>query len=230
MFFSNRVVWAAVVVSMTVVGSRRARASSPAPCDAELQFLEQRVEIGARRSRSWALGWGLGLAALSVGQLAISPAIDAEERIDFYVGATAAAVGALTRAVFIPRVILHRRRLRREPLRGDTCARLATFEVEVEQDAAWERKGRGLLMHGLNLAFNAAVGVVLGVAFDRPVPGNRLAAIGAVVGEVMIITQPTYMSRSWDEYGTLFARRAAHWRTQPLVLEGGGGVTVAGRF
>jgi hypothetical protein len=191
-------------------------------------FLQARIDTAARRSRIWAASWGAGLGALTIGQLAIAPTVAREERADFWVGAAASGIGALSRAVFIPVVLRERRRLAR--LGGSTtaCERLAATERAVAISAKGERQGRALWMHGLSLAYNAGVGLVLGLAFDRPVAGNRLAALGAVIGEVMIVTQPTVMLRTLKDYraGTLFG--AGTWRARPLVLPGGGGLGLTG--
>jgi hypothetical protein len=180
-------------------------APAKAGVEARTRLLEARIERGARLSRGWALGWGLGLGALTVGQLAIAPTVPVHERPDWWVGAAASGVGALTRAVFIPRVLIERRRLRRRDVVG--CARVAALEGALVRSARWERKGRGLLMHGLNLGFNVAVGLVLGLAFHRPIAANRLASIGAVVGEIMIITQPRFMMRSLGAYRSIARQR-----------------------
>ena len=84
-------------------------------------------------------------------------------------------------------------------------------------------------MHGLSLGFNAGAGLVLGLAFDRPIAGNRLAAMGMVIGEIMIITQPQAMMRTVDAYGRT---RAVPTRplVGPLVIPGGGGLTLRGRI
>ncbi len=196
--------------------------------DERITFLRARIDTAAKRSRIWAGSWGGGLGLLTVGQLAIVPAVPRGERVDFYVGAVASGIGALSRVVFLPVVLRERRRLARLPSSTSTCDRLAAHERAVAISAKGERQGRALWMHGISLAYNAAVGLVLGLAFDRPVPANRLASIGAVIGELMIITQPTVMMRTLEDYraNRLFGRGT--WRPKPLVLRGGGGIGIAG--
>ena len=84
-------------------------------------------------------------------------------------------------------------------------------------------------MHGLSLGFNAGVGVLLGLAFDRPIAGNRLAAMGMVIGEVMIITGPQAMVRTVDAYGRT-RRVPTRPLVGPLVVPGGGGLSLRGRI
>jgi hypothetical protein len=222
-------VWA-VVVALACAAPLRVAAAAPCPVDSDERtaFLQARIDTAARRSRIWAASWGAGLGALTIGQLAIAPTVPRADRIDFWVGAAASGVGALSRAVFIPVVLRERRRLARLPAGASTCERLAALERAVEVSAKGERQGRALWMHGLSLAFNAGVGLVLGLAFHRPVAGNRLAALGAVIGEVMIVTQPTVMARTMKDYraGALFG--PGTWRPRPLVLRGGGGLGLVG--
>lgn len=195
--------------------------------DGRRQWLQTRLDYAAHRSRAWSLGWGVSLGLLSAGQLVIAPLSPTEERPDWWVGAGAAGVGVLTRVVFLPRVFGERRRLKRSTATG--CARTAELEAAVLASAKWERSGRSLLMHGLSLGFNAGAGLLLGLAFDRPVAGNRLAAMGMVIGEIMIITQPQAMMRTVDAYG-----RARVVPTRPLVgpfvTPGGGGLSLRGRI
>lgn len=190
-------------------------------------FLRARIDTAAHRTRIWSASWGAGLGALTIGQLAIAPFVPREERVDYWVGAAAAGIGALSRVVFFPVVLRERRKLVRNSSES-TCDRLAAHERALAASAKGERHGRALWQHGISLAYNAAVGLVLGLAFHRPVSANRLASIGAVIGELMIITQPTVMMRTLDDYraGRLVGRGT--WRARPLVLRGGGGIGFAG--
>ncbi len=194
--------------------------------DERIEVLEQRIARGAHLSRAWALGWGVSLGLLAVGQVGIAPLVPRVERPEWWVGAGASTIGVLTRAVFRPRVLRERRLLAKEPSTG--CERVAALEAALVRSAKWERQGRGLLMHGLSLGFNAGVGVFLGLVFDRPVAGNRLATIGGIVGEVMILTQPQYMSRTLDNYRV--GAPMARFSSAPLVLRGGGGLSIRGRL
>jgi hypothetical protein len=190
-------------------------------------FLAAGLARGARQARAWSLGWGLGYVLVSATQLAITPAVPAGTRTDLYVGAASAGFGALVRAVSIPRVVREQRRLRRGPRRdpGD-CASVRALERALVRSARWERRGRSVLMHLGAIAYNVAVGLVLGVGLDRPVPGIRQAVIGSTVGQIMLITQPM------ASVATLSAYREG--RIAPvataLVVPGGGGAALAWHF
>ncbi len=202
---------------------------------ARLGFVRGRIEAAAKPSRQWALGWGVGLGLLTVAQLAIAPLVDPEEAPDYWMGALASGIGAASRAIFIPHVLLERRRMRKRGRHGDVCAQLAAAEHAMVRAAAWERRGKALWQHFLSIAVNAGVGVALGVGFGRQIPGARIGAIGATVGEIMILTQPVPMMKAQLQYqsGVLAPAPAgarATWGLRPLTLRGGGGVAIGGRM
>ena len=70
--------------------------------------------------------------------------------------------------------------------------------------------------------------MLLGVAFKKPVEGSRLAAVGMLTGQVMIITQPTTMIRSLDSYRTGRIGAPRRISPRPFMLSGGGGVMISG--
>lgn len=195
---------------------------------ARLQFIAERIELGADKARAWSLGWGITYAVAAVTQLAITPLVDRGTRIDLYVGAASAGVGVLTRSISIPRVIKERRRMRRRSgSAAETCATVQQAERALVRSAHWERRGRHVLMHLAALTYNAGVGLLLGLAFDRPISGNRQAVIGATVGQVMLLSQPTITARALDDYRTgVFSPRLTVLGAGPLVLPRGGGVSI----
>lgn len=189
-------------------------------------FLDARIDLAARRSGAWALTWGLTYVTSAALQFGLSPLASRGTRIDLYVGGTSATIGALTRAVLIPRVIKERRRLRRRPRSEDQCARLQATELAVARSAKAEAFGRSLPLHLAIIGYNTAIGFILGVGLKRPLPGNRQAVIGMVAGEALLLTQPTVMTRTLTEYRAGAPKLTA----SPLVLAGGGGFSLSGRF
>jgi hypothetical protein len=186
-------------------------------------FIRARMEVGARRARAWSLAWGVTYGAAAVAQLTAAPFVSPDTRKDLYVGASSALLGASIRTFAVPRVIRERRRLAR---RADTdpCAALQAAEQAMARSAKSEAFGHSLWLHLGALVYNAGIGVVLGVALHRPVSGARQASIGATVGQIMILTQPTTMLRALDEYrhGRLSGPQRGAF--VPLVLPGGAGV------
>ncbi len=189
-----------------------------------LAFLQGRLALGAKRARMWSAAWGTAYGALAVTLLAVTPAVDRGTRVDLYVGAASASVGVLTRAVLVPRVVREHRRVVRRSDRG--CAAVRAAEQALVRSAKAERRGRSLLVHASALLYNVGVGLVLGLGFDRPVSAARQASIGAIIGQIMLVTQPMVSARTLEEY-----RRGAlgAWFT-PLVLPRGVGVGLAGRM
>jgi hypothetical protein len=192
-------------------------------------FLRERIATGARHARAWSLGWGLAYVLASATQLAITPAVDRGTRIDLYVGAASSGFGALVRAVSIPRVIREHRRLRRRPgPEPGACESVHALERALARSARWERRGRAVFMSLGAIVYNVGVGLVLGLAFDRPVQGIRQAAIGSTVGQIMLLTQPTTSVKALDGYGR--GRVVPALSTTPMVLPRGAGIAIAARF
>jgi hypothetical protein len=199
---------------------------------ARLRFIRSNMDLGARRSLAWSLGWGITYGAAAVALFTISPFVSSDTRKDLYVGGASAALGAITRAVSRPRVIRERRRLaRRVAAQGETCATLHEAEAALARSARWEHRNRRLFIHLAALTYNTGVGLVLGLALDRPLQGIRQATVGAVVGQVMFVTQPLTSARALTRYRAGHVPASgARVQSTPWILPGGGGVGLAGRF
>jgi hypothetical protein len=127
-----------------------------------------------------------------------------------------------------PRVIREHRRLqRRLHERGRTCETLHEAERALARSAKGERFGRSLVVHMGAIVYNVGVGLILGLALKRPLSGIRQAAVGTTVGQLMIITQPMTSVRALSLYERGAVPRLSF---APLVLQGGGGLTLAGGF
>ncbi|MBX7081393.1 MAG: hypothetical protein K1X88_19485 [Nannocystaceae bacterium] len=237
-----------LALTLGAVAPASAAAAAPCPIDPEiaphapalaqqraearLAFIRGRMDAAAKPSRQWALGWGVGLGLIAVAQAAAAPFVHPEEAPDFWMGALQAAIGAGERAIFIPHVLIERRRQRKRGAKGDLCAQLAAAEHAFVHSAKWERRGKALWQHALSIAVNAAVGVALGVGFGRQVQGARVGTVGATVGEVMIITQPTPVMKSLERYrsGAFATTPTASWGVRPMVLWRGAGLAFGGRL
>lgn len=193
-----------------------------------MAFIRARIEAGGKHELRWALGWGIGLAAVAVAQLALVPLEHPEERPVLYIGALQAAIGAGSRAIFIPRSTIERRRMRKHAPDPDDCAALAAAERALARSAKTNHHGKAVWQHFLSLGVNAGIGLLLGLAFKKPVEGSRLAAIGMITGQVMIVTQPTTMIRSMDSYKLGRIGTPTRVSPRPFMLLGGGGVMISG--
>jgi hypothetical protein len=203
--------------------------AGPGPVDAALEtrlsFIEASLRDGARKSTMWAAGWGTtyGLAAGTL--LIVSRFVDPAMRVDLYVGAASSTLGLLLRAAVHPRVIREHRWVQRKIReKGRTCETLNMAERALARSSKAERRGRSLMFHAGALVYNVGIGLVLGLAFERPVSGIRQAAIGGTVGQLMILTQPTTSVRALDRY------RGPQFSFTPLMLPRGGGLGIAGAF
>lgn len=198
-----------------------------------LRFITANLDLGARRALAWSLGWGITYGAAAVTLFAVTPFVSPGLRKDLYVGAASATIGAITRSVSRPAVIRERRRLRRIiAAEGTSCEALHAAERALARSARWEHRNRRLLLHLAALTYNAGVGLVLGLGLDRPLSGIRQAAVGAVVGQVMFVTQPMTSARALTRYQAGFVGpTGARVHSLPwLVPGGGGGLRVMGRF
>jgi hypothetical protein len=207
--------------------------ASTVPPSTRLAFIRERMDVGTRRALAWNITWGLLYGAASVTQLSIAPTLSSGRRYDLWVGGISASIGTMARIVNVPAVIRERRRLRRY-LRGnpDPCAAVREAERALARSAKWEARSTHLALHFGALAFSVGAGLVLAVAFDRPIPGHRQMAIGGAVGQLMLITTPTTTLRALGTYqrGDLrpHATRRTHWQTVPMFIPGGAGVAFAG--
>ena len=90
--------------------------------------------------------------------------------------------------------------------RDTSAAAWAEAERLLVNSAENERLGRSWLMHGANVVYNVLSLLVLGLVFDRWASGALNAVVGVLIGEAMILTQPTsaedtlrrYRSGEWD--------------------------------
>jgi hypothetical protein len=128
-------------------------------------------------------------------------------------------------------VIRERRRLRRFMSSGaHECVALREAERALVESARWEHRSTALWLHFGALTYSIAMGVLLSVAFDRPLEGHRQLAIGGVVGQAMIITTPKVTLDGLHRYrrGVLSPLSSIH--SFPMPVPGGAGVGIAGAF
>jgi hypothetical protein len=74
---------------------------------------------------------------------------------------------------------------------GEICARLADAETRLVRDAEDQAAQQRWWVHAGNLAFNTGVLLFLGLGYQHWLSGIINGAAGVVVGEALILTQPT---------------------------------------
>jgi hypothetical protein len=123
------------------------------------------------------------------------PFVAKENRVDWYTGAATTWVGLLPLMLFPPDVIRDSRTLRAgvtaRPGTDDVCGLLSQAESSLARDAANQATSRRWWVHAGNVLFNAGVGLFLGLGYHHWAAGAWNAAGGALIGELIIFTQPT---------------------------------------
>lgn len=195
----------ALVVVLTLAGPA-ARAAECAPGAAvgarvgtldpelRLRFIDAELARSAQRANLWVWGWSLALGVGTIGNLVPVPFVPADQRIDWYTGAVTTVIGIVPLVALPPEVIADARQLHaRLGARGttDVCALLADAETRLVRDAENQEDGRRWWVHVGNVIVNAGVGLFLGLGYHHWTAGALNFASGAVIGEVIIFTQPT---------------------------------------
>lgn len=158
-------------------------------CSARLSVIESGMADAAHASKVWAYSWGALWATVTVGQgvlAVISPSHS--DRVDFGVGAGAAAFGLIPTIIFPPRIIADERALR--GFSADPCERLAMAEALLDESIKGEQANTGLTSHLGNVLFNVGIGMILGVGYGHWQAAGLSMLTGIPTGEIMIFTQP----------------------------------------
>ncbi len=162
-----------------------------------LRWIDERLEREASKGRLWADAWAIGIGAAGLGSLAPVPFVRESDRVDWYTSAATAAFGVIPFVVSPLTVTRDAPKLHATiaglPPDDDArvCLALVDAERKLAADAANERWQRGWWIHAGNLAFNTGVLLFLGLGFHHWSSGLINGASGAVVGEAIILTQPT---------------------------------------
>jgi hypothetical protein len=209
--------------------------------DAEtrLRFLQHGLRQAAHDARVWA--WSsAGVLAFAAGFqiLGATHVPDPGDRTDLWVGAASVGFSLAQLAIFYPRVTIDQWTLDRHVARAapgaDRCALLAEAEWFLARDARSERIATGTAMTAATFAFNIGAGLVLGIAFDRWQSAAINMFVGAALGELQLVTQPTESVELLRRYrdGALTATPARHsspvtWHLLPTASRDGVGLALA---
>ena len=121
---------------------------------------------------------------------------------------TALGLGGLLIDPFVPATAFNRFRQLPDGTPEERQAKLTKAEDLLRRSAERERRGRGWTTHLVNIAVNAAAGVVTSAAFHRPwKDGLATFAIGEAVSLANIFTQPTRANRDWHNYQVRFQKK-----------------------
>jgi hypothetical protein len=208
------------VLLVLAAGAGVARADEPADCERRLHWIDARLARTAHRARVWSWGWGIGLGAATAANLAVVPLVDADVRVDYYVGAATSFIGVVPLLLLPLEVMDDADTLHARIAGGGACAALLPeAEQLLARDAANQADGRAWWVHAANVVLNGGAGLLLGFGYDHWTSGVLTAVVGTGIGEAMIFTQPV------DSLGDL-----EHYRVTPLLAPGQVGLLLGGRF
>ena len=183
--------------------------------DARLRFLLNHLDHAGPRLRTWWIAWVATYATLTVFQavaVGVVPEIfdDRGEARDLQrslaIGASASTLGLIFMGINYPPTFRGSgsvRRLRDGTPEGEARA-LARAEALVRAAAKKQRFGRGWLSHVGGALVNLTAGLVIGLAFDRPVEAGVTAGVGTAINQAQIWTQPMDAARAWAAYRKRF--------------------------
>ena len=204
--------------------------------ETRLAWIDARLSHGARSARRWTWGWGIGIGAATVANLAVIPFVSQEDRIDWYVGAATTIVGVVPLLIAPLDVIGDARELRAKIAtlppgwdqraddagaeREEICALVADAELRLVRSAKNQADGQRWWLHVGNVALNVGVGLFLGIGYHHWGAGAWNAIGGSLIGEAIILTQPTETIADLRAYqrGDLGGERVGAALATPLTI------------
>ncbi len=209
--------------------------------ETRLAWIDARLSHGARSAKRWTWGWGIGIGAATVANLAAIPFVSHEDRIDWYVGAATTIVGIVPLLIAPLDVIGDARELRAQIAtlpagwdqrdsdnrdddagaeREGICALVADAELRLVRSAKNQADGQRWWLHVGNVALNVGVGLFLGIGYNHWGAGAFNAIGGSLIGEAIILTQPTETIADLRAYqrGDLGGERPVAALPTPLTI------------
>jgi hypothetical protein len=168
-----------------------------------LDWIDAHLARTAQTARVWTWGWGVGIGVATVGNLIPLAFVSPENRIDWYTGAATTAIGVVPLIIAPLDVVADSRELHAEITASgetDVCRVLASAETRLERDAKNQADGQRWWLHAGNVALNTAVGLFLGLGFHHWEAGVFNIVGGSVIGEAIILTQPTRSIGDFQQY------------------------------
>lgn len=177
-------------------------AAARVPGEIRLAWIDAQLAHGAHKAKVWTWGWGIGIGGATIANLAPIPFVAKEDRVDWYTGAATTIVGIVPLLIAPLDVVGDSRALREKiaarpppPAGGgdrpDVCPLLADAEARLIRDAKNQADGQRWWLHVGNVALNFGVGLFLGLGFHHWGAGAFNAVGGSLIGEAIILTQPT---------------------------------------
>ena len=167
------------------------------PGEARLEWIDAHLTHTAQRARRWTWGWGIALGVGTVANLAPLPFVAREDRVDWYTGAATTVIGIVPLLIAPLDVVDDARALRARiaappsPVQVDMCALVDDAETRLLRDAQNQADGQRWWLHAGNVLLNTGVGAFLAFGFHHWGAGAWNAVGGSLIGEAIILTQPT---------------------------------------
>lgn len=231
---------AAIPFALTFTTAATATSPSDAEVSRRLAFIETRLSRGADKANLWWHTWYYGWTALSMGQFVWALATpDKGTRVDMAVGAAASTLGVIPLGILPFPARTAPRSLARMPVSSpeERRRKLAYAEHLLESASADEKLRRSWVNHATSIGVSVAVGLVLGIGYERPRTGLLNALGGIALSEIQIWTMPTAAISDYAEYRKLGSFDNAHASstvpTFPITISFGphaGGLAVVGSF
>ncbi len=183
---------------------------------AEPPLASEMVAREAPRARLWWLGWSAGFAAVASAESVVAWArTEHELRAPAQVGTVTALIGVVSTLVLVPPVVPGAATVAAAPPaeRERVAAQVLRDEAEIEA------LGRSWLAHAGAFAVNASAAAWLAWHEDLPAQAAAGLAVGVLVAETKIATQPVAVRDA-----------VAGWPPQVALAPFPLGVAVVGAF
>ena len=197
----------AVTVMVALAGAAAAQDQndlSDQEVSRRLGYIQTVLDEGQTNAKVWWYGWLAGYTGATAGQMAFYSTTDDEKtKQDMAAGAGTTALGAIGLLIQPMDPARLPKELRAIP--GDTPearrTKLATAESYLRRSAAREESGRSWKAHAIAAVVNMGAGLAIGLRHDRPFSDGLITfAVGQLVSEAQILTQPKRAIRDLREY------------------------------
>ena len=188
-----------------------------------LSYLEGALSRAGEQSAKWGGFWRAAFATSAAVQFSLAIRAHKEaDRIDLIANGIKGSTAFLFALVFRLPAERHDAPWGDRPwTEGPLCARVASAEAALANDAKFEKRGRSIGMQALGLGFNIAVGVTQFILHRRLWSVALTTVSGAIVGETRVFTQPTVATDSYESY--LAGKLETKIAITPIVVPIAGG-------
>ena len=169
-----------------------------------LEYIRKALDDGEMVANVWWYGWFICSVVATVGQAVIySQSNNENQRQDMLVGTGSTALGVVGQFITPMAAGYLPMRLRAIPDSTPKARRikLVTAEAFLRRSAAVEKQGRSWQTHAITGVVNLAAGLVIWRCYNRSASDGLVTfAVGQIISEIQIFTQPMKAIRDLREY------------------------------